>query len=172
MWLYVLQAFTTTMKPFLKIPLIYLLISGIWIFASDLYVQHVAQTPAAMTAMQTYKGWFFVVLSTLLIFFLTRDAFLRERREVRAKRELFEGTIRSSYHILLNYLNQMQLIHMEAERSTDFDKSLLHLAERNSREVVSELRKLEKLDVADSSDIEKFLQRQMLRKQQAANDDE
>jgi hypothetical protein len=107
-----------------------------------------------------------VVLSALLIYFLTRDAFRRERREAFEKRDLFKGTMRGSYHILLNYLNQMQLIHLEAERSSDFDKELLVTAERASKGVVEELRHLEELDVADPSDIEQFLQQQMLRKQE------
>jgi hypothetical protein len=154
------------MKPYLKIPLIYLIISGIWIFFSDLFVEGLATSPEVLTRMQTYKGWFFVLLSALLISFLTRNAFLQERREEHEKRELFKGTIRGSYHILLNYLNQMQLIHLEAERSSDFDKELLKTAERASDEVVVELRNLERLDVADPSDIEQFLQQQMRREQE------
>jgi hypothetical protein len=154
------------MKPFLKIPLIYLVVSGIWILASDRLVEGLATTPAAVTQLQTYKGWFFVVLSAFLIFFLTRDAFLREQREGVKKRELFKGTMRGSYHILLNYLNQMQLIHLEAERSTDFDKELLKTAEQVSKDVVEELHHLETLDVADSSDIERFIQQQMIREQE------
>lgn len=55
-----------------KIPLIYLILSTIWIFTSDLFVENLTSDPKELTKLQTTKGWLFVFASTLLLYFLIK----------------------------------------------------------------------------------------------------
>ncbi len=54
----------------LRIVIIYILVSGLWIFFSDRWLALLIPDPAAMTVVQTYKGWFFVLASSALLYYL------------------------------------------------------------------------------------------------------
>ena len=149
------------MKPSLKISLVYFVLGCLWILLSDRLAFLISDNIEFLTGIQTIKGWIFVVLSTLLIYSLTRRAFLCHAKAEAEKKEVFKGTVAGSCHILLNYLNQMQLIVLEAERSLDFDKSLLVTADRISKEACDELKKLESLDIKEAGDIETFIYRNL-----------
>ncbi|MCM0755388.1 GAF domain-containing protein [Desulfovibrio aminophilus] len=49
------------------IPLAYAALAALWIVFSDAFVEMLAATPAALSRMQTWKGWFFVVCTALLL---------------------------------------------------------------------------------------------------------
>ncbi len=51
---------------------IYLLISGAWILLSDLAVAALTDNPRTIHQMQTYKGWFFVAVTGVLLGWLVR----------------------------------------------------------------------------------------------------
>ncbi|MCL6493907.1 MAG: PAS domain S-box protein, partial [Ignavibacterium sp.] len=55
-----------------KIPLIYLIISTIWIITSDTFVENLTIDPRELTKLQTIKGWIFVFASTLVLYFLIK----------------------------------------------------------------------------------------------------
>ena len=57
----------------LKIPLIYLLIGGGWIYFSDTLLGLVIAEPALEQRLQTYKGWFFILTTTLLLYLMIRQ---------------------------------------------------------------------------------------------------
>ncbi|MBN2554807.1 MAG: PAS domain S-box protein [Anaerolineales bacterium] len=61
----------------LRIAVIYLLVSAAWIVFSDRLLQGIVESVGALTRLQTYKGFFFVAASTLLIFLLLRNEFCR-----------------------------------------------------------------------------------------------
>lgn len=63
-----------------RIALIYLVFGGLWILFSDRLLVRLAATPQALTQIQTYKGWFFVAASAVLIFLLLRHSLEKERR--------------------------------------------------------------------------------------------
>ncbi|QQS37228.1 MAG: PAS domain S-box protein [Ignavibacteriales bacterium] len=60
------------MKAYIKISIAYLLIAGIWIITSDSILSLFAQNQAELTNLQTYKGWFFVIVTSLLLFTMLR----------------------------------------------------------------------------------------------------
>lgn len=72
----------------LRIALLYLLFGGSWILLSDHLLAAMARDVAMLTGLQTYKGWAFVAVSALLIFFLLR-------RELQ-RRQLIEDRIAAS----------------------------------------------------------------------------
>ncbi len=62
-----------------KITAVYALLAAFWIYFSDrlllLFVQDIHQ----LDRMQTAKGWFFVLITTLLFFYLSRQSLVREQ---------------------------------------------------------------------------------------------
>lgn len=59
-------------KPEYKIVLIYLLVGVIWIFFSDLVVDSIFEKKADLIYAQNIKGWLFVAVTAILLFFLIK----------------------------------------------------------------------------------------------------
>jgi signal transduction histidine kinase len=57
----------------IKIALIYFLTGFLWIIFSDHILQGLAGSAEAVTQLQTYKGWFFVSITAVLLFLLVRN---------------------------------------------------------------------------------------------------
>ena len=77
----------------LKISLIYLVISALWILFSDEIVESLVTSPSLITDIQTGKGFFFILCSAVLIYFLTHRVV---RQLLIAQRELLESRNRLS----------------------------------------------------------------------------
>ncbi len=157
------------MKPYWKITLWYLGFGGLWIFLSDRVTAVLAGNIEVLTFLQTVKGWFFVLLSGVLIFHLTKRSFNEALAKDREKLSVFKKTVESAYHILLNYLNQMQLVTMEAERSRDFDQAILHLSKDISECAVKDLMKLEEIDALAPEPVVAAIQRHLRRAKDRGN---
>lgn len=61
-------------KNAVKITGIYLIISGLWIFLSDRLLGMVIKNSQLLIEAQTYKGWFFVLVTSVLLFYLIRES--------------------------------------------------------------------------------------------------
>jgi len=64
----------------LRIVASYVLVGGVWIIFSDQMLGLLVDDPASLTRLQTYKGWFFVVLTACLLFLLINRSMLKLRR--------------------------------------------------------------------------------------------
>jgi len=69
------------LSPALKVSVIFLTISFLWIFFSDNLVEKIISDHTLAHQIQTIKGWFFVSATTFLIYFLVR-------REIKKKEEI------------------------------------------------------------------------------------
>lgn len=67
----------------LKITVPYLIASGLWIIFSDRFLAGVAPDIESLTALQTYKGWFYISMSALLVYLIARR-YLREIQQTSA----------------------------------------------------------------------------------------
>lgn len=67
----------------IKITLLYLTIGFLWILFSDQFIYLTVKSADSITILQTYKGWFFVVITGALLFYLIR-------REIHKKDEVEE----------------------------------------------------------------------------------
>ncbi len=79
----------------LRIALTYLLFGGLWIAASDRVLASLVRDPARLSWLQTFKGWGFVIATSLLLYLLIRIS-LRGREKLRRERaesERFLGTL-------------------------------------------------------------------------------
>ncbi|WP_346861397.1 HAMP domain-containing sensor histidine kinase [uncultured Draconibacterium sp.] len=63
-----------------RITVIYLLVGGGWIIFSDKFVQSLTSNNAVLTELQTYKGWFYVCVTAILLFFMVKKHLLKIRK--------------------------------------------------------------------------------------------
>ncbi len=54
-------------SPYIKIPIIYILVGGLWILVTDWMIGLWSGDPEMLQIAQTYKGWFFVGVTGLLL---------------------------------------------------------------------------------------------------------
>lgn len=71
----------------LRIALLYAVVGGLWIFLSDRLLLRAFEDVETLTAVQTYKGWLFVALSAVLIYFASRHYFREYARAAARLRE-------------------------------------------------------------------------------------
>ena len=57
----------------LKISLIYALIGGLWILLSDQAATILFTSPDQLSIVQTYKGWFYVIVTAFILFVLIKN---------------------------------------------------------------------------------------------------
>lgn len=67
-----------------KFIILYLVIGGLWIKFSDDILSSLVKDPALITKIQTFKGWFYV-LATALIFFFILNEHLKKIRKAEQK---------------------------------------------------------------------------------------
>ena len=67
-----------------RITLLYLLIGGLWIIFSDKFLLTITHDQEILTQLQTYKGWFYVATTSVLLFLLLKSH-LRKLREAEAE---------------------------------------------------------------------------------------
>jgi len=99
-----------------------------------------------MTSLQTAKGSLYVFLSGLIVFLLSNRYFTQRREREEDRLEVFQNTVRVSNHILRNYLNQMNLVIVEAGDAPGFDKEVIRRAEKASQKASDQLNKLAELE--------------------------
>jgi len=140
------------MKAYLKITLAYLLFGLLWIVFTDHAILLLTDELTLVTWMQLLKGSVFVALSSILIFFLTKRGFETVYQIQRTRQEEISRTVKEANYILLNYLNQMQLVTLEAERCKEFDRETLQLAMDVTEDAREEIAKLGQLASEDQPD--------------------
>jgi len=81
----------------LKTALIYAVFGLLWIRFSDLFLDYTINDARVMTTVQTYKGWFFILVTSGLLFLLVRRNLQAQRnseRSLRASNLRLEGMFR------------------------------------------------------------------------------
>ncbi len=71
----------------IRIVIIYLIIGGLWIIFSDKILYRFFPDSTHLTQMQTYKGWFYVILTAVLFYLLLRTHLTRLRNAEQKSRE-------------------------------------------------------------------------------------
>lgn len=65
-----MQLSSLSLRDSLKIALTYLVVSALWIFFSDRLLGLFTTDSALLLELQTYKGWFFVLVTSFLLYYL------------------------------------------------------------------------------------------------------
>lgn len=76
----------------IKIALFYFLIGFLWILFSDQFILSITGSATTTTMFQTYKGWFFICVTAILLFLLVRREI---RKENKIEEELFKAKIKA-----------------------------------------------------------------------------
>jgi len=142
------------MKPYWRAAAWYLAFGVLWVFATDLWLDSMAEGTAVLTAMQTIKGWLFILLSAVLVFVLTKRIADQRAALEAEKLAVFRKMVEGAHHILLNYVNQMQIMTIAAESCPGFDREALQMAAEVSDKVVAELKKLDRISRVTSEEID------------------
>ena len=90
----------------LKICIPYALIGGIWIIVSDRVLAWAVNDTETLTVLQTYKGWFFVVMSALVIY-LTSYHYIANFRQSESRLRDSEAARSESQRYLLTLLSNL-----------------------------------------------------------------
>jgi PAS domain S-box-containing protein len=75
-------------SPVVKLVVIYAILGAAWILLSDKFVLHLVRDPDVVSQLQTYKGWFYVAVTAVLLGFLMHY-YLGELR--RSENRLYES---------------------------------------------------------------------------------
>jgi len=130
------------MKPYKKITFLYFSFGVLWIFLSDRLLSLFAASSEALTSMQTYKGWFFIIITSILLYTLMRRMFYELKNEEEAKEKVFSTTMRAVHHILNNFLHKMMFIKYNAEESRSLGHETLELYEKVIGETSKQINEL------------------------------
>ncbi len=71
-----------------KIFIVYLVIGGLWILFSDMFLSWIISDPELQYKMQTPKGWFFIFVTGIVLYFLVK-------RDTRVANELYDKEYQS-----------------------------------------------------------------------------
>ena len=102
-------------NPILRVVTIYLLVAVLWILISDQVISWFIQDPTWLTRLQTYKGALFVIVTSVLLFFLLR----REVRKLEAevdKNIQISGELRTSNEQLSAIIDSSPLAIVSLDR--------------------------------------------------------
>ena len=74
-----------------RITVIYLITAGLWIAFTDEFVAYLVDDPEYLSTLQTYKGWFYVAITGLGLYWLIKtysNQFKAQQEELEAEKEL------------------------------------------------------------------------------------
>lgn len=100
------------MKPHVKIVSIYLVVGLLWIYLSDIALNMLYDSPENVTFAQHIKGYFFILITGTLFFFLIKRDFDAVQKAKRELKQSYEQTI-------YGWVNVMDLRHKETKNHTD-----------------------------------------------------
>ncbi|WP_111642001.1 putative bifunctional diguanylate cyclase/phosphodiesterase [Marinimicrobium alkaliphilum] len=102
----------------LRLALIYLSLSLVWILTSDSVVHWLWDDPAILHKAQTFKGWAFVSVTAMIVYLMARRLQSVIRRELATKRQHLEELRRKAYTDDLTGLANRRLGQRELSRLT------------------------------------------------------
>lgn len=100
------------LKPHHQIVLVYLTVGILWISLSDLAVTLLFQNIDHIIFAQNIKGWGFIVITALLLFFLTR-------KEINAVIEVNTKLVENYEQMMSGWVHLIDLRHRETKNHTD-----------------------------------------------------
>lgn len=126
------------LKPHYRIVLIYLTLGMLWIFFSDLVVEQLLQDKADLIIAQNIKGWLFIIITGLLLFFLIK-------KDVTAIQEVNTQLVESYEQTISGWVHVMDLRHRETKDHTQrVTKMTVELAKLSGISDAKELKCIER----------------------------
>lgn len=101
----------------LRVPLLYAILSGIYIWISDTWLFAEAPAHEAVLRASLLKGFSFIAVTTLLLAVLLRFYTARLQRQQLRTEQVYRSSMIASQHLLRNFLNEAQIIRYTLEES-------------------------------------------------------
>lgn len=130
------------MSPQIRIPLLYGVVSAIYVYFSDHAVTALISDPHTVTLVSILKGWGFIGLTCLLLWWLIRGEVAAERARARERQALIAANIAAMNHVTRNFVNKMGLFVAQAEATPGFDPRALQLYGTIIAETTAEIERL------------------------------
>ncbi len=111
-------------KQALRISIIFLIISILWIFFSDRLLLKLVNDSYTLTQIQTFKGWFYVLILSFTLYFLVKE----EIKKALAQKRRFKEE-KSKRDILFESLNNAIFVLDEENRFYDCNSKTLEIFE-------------------------------------------
>ncbi|MDR8392392.1 sensor histidine kinase [Aliifodinibius sp. S!AR15-10] len=124
-----MRTFSLSGKYSLKITLIYLGISCIWIIFSDKFLAALIQEEDLLVQFQTYKGLFFVIVTALLLYYLIRQTtstLLKSREQLEDALDEKQTLLSELHHRVKNNLAIIAgLVELQSQELTGDNRQAL-----------------------------------------------
>jgi PAS domain S-box-containing protein len=107
----------------LKIALPYLLAGWAWVLFSDRFLQHTISDLETLTILQTYKGWFFITISALLVYLTARhylDRLSKTYQVINAQDIALTENQQGMFTLLANLPGMAYRCHHDDNRQMEF----------------------------------------------------
>ena len=101
----------------LRLVAVYAVFGALWIFFSDRLLLAMVTEPATLTLLQSYKGWFYVLITAVLVFFLILRAESRFQDTEQLFRRAESQCERLTYYDPLTGLPNRQLLQLHLEHA-------------------------------------------------------
>ena len=142
-------------KPYQRVTLVYLVFGVAWIYLSDNILETFVTSAAMLTTIQTYKGSLFVIITSILLYFLTRRMWFKiEDRELE-KEAIFISTMRAVQHILNNFLNKMLFFKLVAGEKQNLPQEIVEHYDNVIDETTKQIKKLSGIKEISPKEIER-----------------
>lgn len=114
----------------LSITLLYLIAGGLWIQFSDDWAEGLTNDPKYLSQIQTYKGWFYILMTGAILYFLIT----KHRKYVAEASQLIRDTQRQFEHIFLYNPYPMIVVDPATELITTMNTSFSRYIPHNKRQ--------------------------------------
>ena len=104
-----------------RITIIYLLIGGLWILFSDKILYLLINENSRLSEFQTYKGWFYVIITAIILFFFIKKH-LNKRRNLEKELKEFQNLLEKKVKL----------------RTEELESAIKHLSETQAQLLQSE----------------------------------
>lgn len=107
-------------SPALRLTLIYFTVGVLWILFSDKLLLLLSEDPKDVSAMQTYKGWFFIGITSLFLYYLLKKGTDQEERtRSKAEADYRQLVERLPVVVFMDHFNDPQTTHYMSPRLID-----------------------------------------------------
>jgi PAS domain S-box-containing protein len=104
---------------------LYLVFGLLWILLSDEFLEMLVKEPNVLSDIQTYKGFFFIFITTLMLFVLVRN----QMKRIKSTRDLLEKKI-SDYRLLHEkFLSQNHELKQAKEKAQENETFVTNILE-------------------------------------------
>lgn len=130
------------MRAALRVSIIYFILGVFWIYISDYAVSFFYPTIEEIRFAQSIKGWFFVLLSTIVIFLLLKGELRREFRNLKEKNKidlLYQNVLRQVQDSVIVYNLKTKKIELLSYQAATFFEFTLEEITKDPARLVDRL---------------------------------